>query len=205
VKLVLATSNPGKVREMAQHLAGLGLEVVSLAELGAAQIPETGKTFRENAELKAVAAAKATGLWALAEDSGLEVDALGGAPGVYSARYAGEGADDEENNRKLLRELEGVEWPRRTARFRTVMVLASPRGEVWAVEGACEGIIVHEPRGSGGFGYDPLFWAPELGKTFAEASPEEKDRVSHRGRALRQMIALIRALAAEGRLTAGGG
>lgn len=205
MKLVLATSNPGKVREMAQHLAGLGLEVVSLAELGAAQIPETGKTFRENAELKAVAAAKATGLWALAEDSGLEVDALGGAPGVYSARYAGEGADDEENNRKLLRELEGVEWPRRTARFRTVMVLASPRGEVWAVEGACEGIIVHEPRGSGGFGYDPLFWAPELGKTFAEASPEEKDRVSHRGRALRQMIALIRALAAEGRLTAGGG
>lgn len=205
MKLVLASSNPGKVREMAQHLAGLGLEVVSLAELGAAQIPETGKTFRENAELKAVAAAKATGLWALAEDSGLEVDALGGAPGVYSARYAGEGADDEENNRKLLRELEGVEWPRRTARFRTVMVLASPRGEVWAVEGACEGIIVHEPRGSGGFGYDPLFWAPELGKTFAEASPEEKDRVSHRGRALRQMIALIRALAAEGRLTAGGG
>lgn len=204
MKLLLATSNPGKVREMAAHLAARGFEVVSLAETGAPQVPETGRTFRENAELKAVSAARATGIWTLAEDSGLEVDALGGAPGVYSARYAGEGASDAENNAKLLRALEGVEPSRRTARFKTVMVLANPAGGVWATEGTCEGVITTEPRGSGGFGYDPLFYCPELAKTFAEASPEEKGRVSHRGRALAAMLALIDGLVAEGRLTDSG-
>jgi len=200
MKLVLATSNAGKVREMASYLADLGFEVVSLAQLGVEQAAETGATFRENAELKAVSAARRTGHWALAEDSGLEVDALGGAPGVFSARYAGESATDEANNRKLLEALHDVEFARRTARFKTVMVLASPEGDVWVSEGTCEGYIATEPRGSGGFGYDPLFWVPELGKCFAELSAEEKGQISHRGRALRAMTQLIKELVAGGAL-----
>lgn len=202
MRLVLATSNRGKVREMTGLLAGRGLQVVALAELGVVQAPETGATLRENAELKARAAAAATGHWALAEDSGLEVDALGGAPGVYSARYAGEDATDAANNEKLLQELRLVEPSRRTARFKTVMALASPLGEIVAVtEGTCEGVIATEPRGSEGFGYDPLFVVPELGRSFAELSVAEKGEVSHRGRALRAMLAHIDALIAAGRLT----
>ena len=158
MKLILATHNQGKVREMAQYLAELGLEVLSLADVGAPQVDEVGTTLWENAKLKAVTAASQTGSWALGEDTGLEVDALRGAPGVYSARYAGSHATDQENNAKLLKELQGVPQDQRTARFKTVMVLASPAGRVWTTEGVLEGAILTAPRGSGGFGYDPLFW-----------------------------------------------
>lgn len=194
MKLVLATKNRGKVREMASYLSEAGLEVVSMDEVDAPDVEETGETLEENARLKALSAARATGYWALGEDTGLEVDALGGAPGVRSARYAGDGASDEDNNAKLLRELQGVTEAQRTARFRTVMALASPDGRVWTTEGRMEGLILSEPRGAGGFGYDPLFFSPQAGRTLAELSVKEKDAVSHRGKALRAMLSLIRDL-----------
>lgn len=197
MKLVLATRNRGKVLEMAGYLEEAGLEVVSLDEVGAPSVDEVGETLAENAELKAVAAAEATGLWALGEDTGLEVDALGGAPGVRSARFAGEQATDEENNAKLLAELSGVAESKRTARFRTVMALAAPDGRTWTTEGSLEGLILGAPRGEGGFGYDPLFFSPEAGRTLAELSTNEKDAISHRGQALRAMIALIRRIIEE--------
>lgn len=196
MKLLLATTNPGKRREIEQHLAPLGVEVITLDEAGIEPAEETGSTFEENAWLKAWSAARRSGLWTLAEDSGLEVDALGGRPGVYSARFAGPGASDEENNRKLLEALEGVPEHQRRARFRAVMVLASPQGERWAAEGVCEGSIALAPRGTGGFGYDPLFVFE--GRTFAEMSPSEKDAVSHRGKALRAMVARLRVLLERG-------
>lgn len=196
MKLLLATTNPGKRREIEQHLAPLGVEVITLDEAGIEPAEETGSTFEENAWLKAWLAARRSGLWTLAEDSGLEVDALGGRPGVYSARFAGPGASDEENNRKLLEALEGVPEHQRRARFRAVMVLASPQGERWAAEGVCEGSIALAPRGTGGFGYDPLFVFE--GRTFAEMSPSEKDAVSHRGKALRAMVARLRVLLERG-------
>jgi len=192
VKLVLATRNRGKVREMEAHLRDAGLEVVSLDAVHAPTVDETGESLEDNARLKALSAARASGLWALGEDTGLEVDALGGAPGVRSARYAGEEATDAANNAKLLRELIGVPEKERTARFRTVMALASPDGRVWTTEGSLEGVILTEPRGEGGFGYDPLFYSPVAGRTLAELSVQEKDAISHRGKALRSMIALIR-------------
>lgn len=194
MKLVLATRNRGKVREIAGYLSDAGLEVLSLDEVSVPGVDEVGETLLENAKLKAVSAMEATGLWALGEDTGLEVDALGGAPGVRSARYAGEKASDEENNSKLLAELAGVPEAERRARFRTVMVLVSPDGGLWTTEGSCEGVILTEPRGQGGFGYDPLFWVPEAGRTLAELTVEEKDAVSHRGKALQAMISLIRRL-----------
>lgn len=163
-------------------------------EVDAPDVEETGETLEENARLKALSAARATGYWALGEDTGLEVDALGGAPGVRSARYAVDGASDEDNNAKLLRELQGVTEAQRTARFRTVMALASPDGRVWTTEGRMEGLILSEPRGAGGFGYDPLFFSPQAGRTLAELSVKEKDAVSHRGKALRAMLSLIRDL-----------
>lgn len=193
-RLVLATNNAGKLRELRRLLAGLPIEVLSLEQaLGRPLVvEETGDSFAANAELKARAASLASGLPALADDSGLEVDALGGRPGVRSARYAGEQATDQENNRRLLQELEGVAEPARTARFRCVIALALPDGRVQSVAGSCEGLILDEPRGSGGFGYDPLFSVPELaGASFAELSPLDKDRVSHRGRALRQLHRLL--------------
>lgn len=192
MKLLLATSNRGKLREIQERVASIGLEVISLADAGIEPAQETGSTFEENASLKALSAAKASGLWSLAEDSGLEVDALGGRPGVYSARFAGAGASDEENNQKLLEAMAGVPVERRSARFRAVMVLASPEGKTWKVEGVCEGRIALTPKGEGGFGYDPLFLYG--GRTFAEMSLAEKDAVSHRGKALTAMIDLLRRL-----------
>lgn len=192
MKLLLATTNRGKVREMRERIAALGLEVLSLADVGIGPVEETGSTFEENAALKAVSAARASGLWAVAEDSGLEVHALGGRPGVYSARFAGPDASDEENNQKLLAAMAGIPVEGRGARFRAVMVLASPQGETWSAEGVCEGRIAFAPRGEGGFGYDPLFVYGD--RTFAEMSLAEKEAVSHRGRALRAMIALIESL-----------
>lgn len=193
--LVLATANPGKLREFRHLLAGLPLRIVGLADVGLAPPPETGASFAENAALKARAAALGSGLPALADDSGLEVEALGGAPGVHSARYAGEGADDEANRRRLSRELATVPERERAGRFRCALALARPDGDVEVVEGRCEGIMVAEPRGTGGFGYDPLFLLPERGLTMAELSPAEKNAVSHRARAVERALPLLRRLA----------
>jgi XTP/dITP diphosphohydrolase len=158
-------------------------------------VEEDGETFCDNAVKKATVIAKAIGEWALADDSGLEVDALGGAPGVYSARYAGLDhhgeRNDRENNAKLLKELAGVPISRRTARFRSVIALASPEGKVWTAEGICEGYIGLEPRGEKGFGYDPLFYLPEYGLTMAELTEEEKNRISHRAKAMERFLPLL--------------
>lgn len=182
--LVVATNNEHKLRELAAMLADLPVRVLGLREFpGAPPVNETGTTFAENAILKARAAAEHTGRWAMADDSGLEVDALDGQPGVYSARFAGPDATDGENNDKLLRLLEHVPDEERTARFRCALALVSPTGEIFVDEGTCEGVIARAPRGSGGFGYDPLFVVPELGRTFAELPPSVKDRISHRARA----------------------
>lgn len=196
--LVFATRNPGKLVELRELLADLsGLDPRSLDELDTPvpEVDEDGETFAANAALKARAVSRATGLPALADDSGLEVDALGGAPGVRSARYAGEPSDDERNNDALLAALAGVPEERRSARFRSVVALADLRGglgdEVRSAEGSCEGRILFERRGAGGFGYDPLFFAPELGATFAEAGVGAKGQISHRARAMQAMKPLL--------------
>jgi len=183
-RLVLATANAGKVRELTALVAAWGadVEVRALADFPDVPAPEeTGATYEENARLKAAAVAAATGWPALADDSGLEVDALGGAPGVQSARY---GRDDTERIARLLAALAGRPPAERGARFRCVMVLAWPDGRHVTAEGTVEGRIDEAPSGTGGFGYDPVFRARELGRTFAEASAEEKARVSHRARAM---------------------
>ncbi len=184
---MVATRNRGKLREIAEILAGLPLTVRGLDEFPEApSVAETGSTFEENARLKALAAARATGRPALADDSGLEVDSLGGRPGVHSARYAGEGAGDEARCRKLLLELAEVDWEQRRARFVCVVAAARPTGILWTVEGVCCGYVNEEMQGRGGFGYDPIFFYPPLGRTFAELTSAEKNAVSHRGRALSQ-------------------
>ena len=194
-RLVVATGNPGKLVEIQRFFAGVDVLLVTLTEvLGyLPKVDEVGSTFRANAEIKAVSACAETGLWVLADDSGLEVDRLGGRPGVRSARYAGEAASDEDNNRRLLRQLDGVPETERTARFRAALTLARPGARLLTVDApSVEGIILGEPRGSGGFGYDPLFSVPSLGGlTFAELDPEQKDGVSHRGRALRKLRVLL--------------
>ena len=185
VKLILATENEHKVREIRELLSDLDVAVIHLGQLDAAPVlTETGATFAENAREKACAVAHATGELALADDSGLEVDTLGGEPGVRSARWAGEGAGGPELVAKLLRELAQVPDERRRARFVCALSLCAPEGEVGRWEGRVEGVIAHEPRGTGGFGYDPVFLYPEDGMTFAEMAPERKNAVSHRGRAL---------------------
>jgi len=183
--LVLATRNRGKVAEIEQLLGGLGVQVRSLAdypEIG--EIEEDGRTFAENAVKKAVTVALATGHLALADDSGLEVDALGGRPGVFSSRY---GPTDAERNERLLAELKLVSPEQRTARFVCVAALADKRGNAVTRRGVCEGLIAERPSGEGGFGYDPIFLLPEQGCTMAELSREEKNRISHRGKAFRAM------------------
>jgi len=183
--LILATQNLGKLQEI-RHMLGPEVAVTSLADLsGAPQIVEDGGTFEANAVKKARVVARHANRPALADDSGLEVDALGGAPGVFSARYAGENASDSENNARLVEQLDGVPKEKRTARFRCVIAVATPDGAVRTVEGQCEGRILTVSRGLNGFGYDPLFLVPELGRTFAELSSKEKNRLSHRGQALR--------------------
>ncbi len=188
-RIVLATGNPGKTREMRQLLADLRLEILPQAEFGVPEADETGLTFVENALLKARNAALHTGLPAIADDSGLEVDALQGAPGIRSSRYAGPHASDEENNRKLLDALEGLPEAERTARFRCVVVhlrhAADPAPLI--CEGIWEGSILTAARGEGGFGYDPLFLVPELGCSSAELDAETKNRLSHRGQALSRL------------------
>ncbi len=199
MKLVLATKNKGKIREIKDFLSDIPeLEVLSLLDFDKdvpLEIKETGTTFEENAFIKAFEVAKATGLPALADDSGLEVDALGGKPGVKSARFGGEHITDEERNRKLLSLISNIPLEERTARFRCVMVLVVPPDfEKYVTEGVCEGIITNKPRGKAGFGYDPIFFVPSLGKTMAELTLEEKNRISHRGKALAKMKEVIKEL-----------
>ena len=187
MKLVLATHNPKKREEMAAILESLGVEVVLQSDLGIdVDVEETGETFAENAALKAVAVMKASGLGAIADDSGLCVDALGGEPGVYTARYAGEPTDNAKNNAKLLYNLMGVPREKRTARFVSAVACVFPDGREFTVRGECEGIIGEELCGTNGFGYDPLFIS-EKG-CFGVISDEEKDSISHRGRALKELV-----------------
>ena len=195
MKLVLASGNKGKLAELRELLGDLGIELVAQGELGVGEVEETGLTFVENALLKARHAAVATGLPALADDSGLIVDALGGAPGLYSARYAGSPTDDAANNAKLLHELRDVPADRRGARFYAVLVLlrhpADPQPLV--AEGAWEGAIADAPRGGNGFGYNPVFLDPRHGLTAAEMEPALKNRLSHRAQALAKLRELLRA------------
>jgi len=192
MKLLLATHNRNKVRELSAMIAAdpalCGkLEVISFDDIGyTAEIEENGTTFAENALIKARVGA-ALGYLTVADDSGLVVDALGGAPGVYSARYAGEPANDEANNRKLMREMETVPDEKRTASFVSVIACVRPDGSSATMTGECHGRILREPRGQGGFGYDPYFLSDDLDITLAEATEEQKNAVSHRGRAMRKL------------------
>ena len=191
-ELVLATRNRHKAQELASLLSDLGISIRTMDAFP--QVPdviEDGKTCEANAIKKARAVSQATGLLAVADDTGLEVDALGGQPGVYAARYAGEHVTYEDNWRKLLRELSGVPHDRRTARFITVAAIASPSGEVQVAEGQLQGVITEEPAGARGFGYDPVFFVPELGKTLAELSQDEKNRISHRAKAFAQVRKIL--------------
>lgn len=192
MRLLIATGNTGKFKEFNHFLSGLSLEMKSLADFpGFKETDEPFHSFEENARHKAISALRQTGWMSLADDSGLEVDALGGAPGVRSARYAGENASDDENNSKLLRELEKVGLAGRTARFHCVLALAISEDNVRVVDGQAQGLILFEPRGDKGFGYDPLFLDQGTGKSFAEMDPEAKLQVSHRGDALRKMRFLL--------------
>jgi XTP/dITP diphosphohydrolase len=194
-RLLLATNNEAKVREYRDLLRDLAFELVTSAELGMINIVnEVGESLEENARLKATASAARSQLLALADDSGLEVDALGGEPGRLSARYAGEQASDRDRISHLLAKLEGVPWERRSARFRCVIAIATPEGKVEFCSGECPGIITFEPRGEGGFGYDPIFYLPELGRTMAELTLEIKNQVSHRGQAARKVPQVLKRL-----------
>ena len=197
-RLLIATNNPHKVTEFHRLLGGADVTLVTPAEAGVeVEVEETGETFEENARLKARAFCAASGLPSLADDSGIEVDALDGRPGVRSARYGGEGLDDAARTRLLLAELAGVPEEGRACRYRVALVLARPDGSEEVAHGACEGRAAFAPAGTNGFGYDPIFYVPRFGKTMAELSPAEKDAISHRGQAARRMAALIRERAPE--------
>lgn len=193
MKILIATGNPHKFQELVHILPnqlkdGTKLEYLSLADFDGLELPpETGSSLEANAEQKAVFAAKTTGLTTLSDDTGLEVDALSGNPGVYTARYAGAHADADDNNRKLLAELEGTLLPQRTARFRTIACLATPQSGVQTFEGKLEGFIGFGYRGENGFGYDPLFLVDHTQKTLAELTEDQKNKVSHRAKAFNQM------------------
>lgn len=187
-KIVFATGNVGKLREIKEILSDMDLEVVSMKEIGAdVPIEENGATFEENALIKAKAVAKECGEIVLADDSGLEVDFMNKEPGVYSARYMGKDTPYSEKNANIIERLEGVSEEERTARFVCAIAAAFPNGEEIITHGEIEGRIGYEEKGKNGFGYDPIFYVPELGKTTAELSDEEKNRISHRGKALRKM------------------
>jgi len=189
--IVLATRNTGKLMEYQTLLQPLETNVLSLTDVAIDRdVDESGTTFAENARLKALFYSELTSFPVLADDSGLEVMALGGKPGIYSARYAGIDASDEDRNRKLLKELEGEENDR-TARFFCALTMAQDGKILLETEGKCRGVITYAPRGTNGFGYDPIFLFPELDKTFAELNPEEKNRYSHRCRAIRSLIAQL--------------
>ena len=191
-ELIVASRNLGKIAEIKTLMEDCPLKWKSLNDIEYVEIKEDQPTFVGNAIKKAETVSRLTGKAALADDSGLEVDALQGEPGVYSARYAGDNANDEENNAKLLERLAGVPEKSRSARFRCVIALAIPSKETQTVEGVCEGLITLNPYGSNGFGYDPVFFYPPFQATFAELSPGEKNRISHRGKAIRAVVPLIK-------------
>jgi XTP/dITP diphosphohydrolase len=198
--LLLATRNPGKLHEMRDLLSSLCLEVTSLPELHIdVDIPEVGETFQQNATLKAEGYARLAKLTTLADDSGLEVAALGGEPGVHSARWAGPRATDQERISRLLERLHGVPPAERQAQFRSVVAVATPDGRLYTAEGIVPGLIIDQPRGRHGFGYDPVFLLPELGLTMAELPTEVKNRISHRARAVQAIRPVLAALIAEGK------
>ncbi len=200
MKILIATGNPHKLRELTAILpdklrAGTPLQYVSLADFPQLHLPpETGKTLEENAALKACYAAKQTGLITVSDDTGLEVEALNGAPGVHTARYAGEDVDADENNRKLLHALEGKLLPQRKARFRTVACLVTPQGEVRTFEGVLDGYIGFGYRGTNGFGYDPLFLIAGTTKALAELTEAQKNKISHRGQAFKKLATQLAAV-----------
>jgi XTP/dITP diphosphohydrolase len=188
-RLIAATKNKGKLEEITQLLAQFPYEIVSMEQIGIVDnIEENGSTFEENALIKAKSIWKVTGETVIADDSGLEVDYLDGAPGIYSARYAGEGAADADKNRKLLDAMEGVPADKRTARFVCAIAVVFADGTSVSVRGVCEGYIVTKPSGSNGFGYDPLFCVPEFGMTIAQMDSDIKNSISHRGNALRKIV-----------------
>ncbi|MGG7220957.1 XTP/dITP diphosphatase [Bacillus sp. F56] len=194
IEAIIATHNPGKVKEFKEILEPKGYDVKSLAEIGfTEEIEETGHTFEENAILKAEAVAKAVNKMVIADDSGLSIDNLGGRPGVYSARYAGEQKDDQANIDKVLSELKGIEKEQRTARFRCALAVSIPGEETKTVEGHVEGYIAEEPRGEYGFGYDPIFIVKDKDKTMAELTSDEKNKISHRADALKKLSKLLEA------------
>ena len=189
-KIVLASGNAGKVRELNHMLAGFEVEIVPQTQFKLAEAIEDGLSFVENAIIKARHAAKLTGLPAIADDSGIEVDALNHAPGLYSARYSGEGANDQKNNDKMLRELTGVPEARRTARYQCVLVFMRDGIDPMPMiaQGSLEGRILESPRGTGGFGYDPIFWLPDHGCAAAEITLDEKNKISHRAKAMQVLL-----------------
>ena len=191
MQIILATHNRGKMKEMSSILAHLPVKLLTLDDFPQiGEIPETGETLKENAFIKAETVHQKTGLPALADDTGLEVDALNGAPGVHSSRYDGETATFEDNCRKMMQEMDGIPAEERTARFHTVIAFVSNSGNEWT-EGMVEGRILEKKRGDGGFGYDPLFYYPPLKKTFAELNSEQKNNISHRGKALRNFCQIL--------------
>lgn len=192
-RMIFATGNQGKMKEIKMILEGLGVSVVSMKEAGiTAEIEENGSTFEENAIIKAKTIMELTGEPVLADDSGLEIDYLNGAPGIYSARYMGEDTSYDIKNGAILSQLEGIPDEKRTARFVCVIACAMPDGSILTSKGTMEGIIGHEIRGNNGFGYDPIFYLPDCGCTSAELSPDQKNDLSHRGKALRVMKELLR-------------
>jgi len=191
LQIILATHNRGKMKEMSSILAHLPVKLLTLDDFPQiGEIPETGETLKENAFIKAETVHQKTGLPALADDTGLEVEALDGAPGVHSSRYDGETATFEDNCRKMMQEMDGIPAEERTARFHTVIAFVSNSGNEWT-EGMVEGRILEKKRGDGGFGYDPLFYYPPLKKTFAELNSEQKNNISHRGKALRNFCQIL--------------
>ena len=193
IKLLVATRNPGKVKEYQELLTDLPVEITWLEAEGITlEVDETGASFEENALLKASAYARVSGLLTWADDSGLEVDALGNWPGVASARHAGPNATDADRTNILLQRLEGIPYERRTAVFRCVVALATPDGQSLTASGASSGVITEAPQGQGGFGYDPVFYVPKYSRTYAQLDPEEKNDLSHRGRAARKAKILLK-------------
>lgn len=191
--IILATNNKSKVKEISEMMSGSDITFVSLADAGInVEVEETGTTFEENALLKAREICKLSGKPTISDDSGLEIDALDGAPGIYSSRFIGEDTSYDIKNNALIEKLENVADPDRTARFRCCMALVLPDGREFVTEGAMEGIIAREPKGINGFGYDPILFIPEYNRTSAELSSEEKNNISHRGEALRKMIEVIK-------------
>lgn len=191
--IILATNNKSKVKEISEMMSGSDITIESLADAGInVEVEETGTTFEENALLKAREICKLSGKPTISDDSGLEIDALDGAPGIYSSRFMGEDTSYDIKNNALIEKLENVADPDRTARFRCCMALVLPDGREFVTEGAMEGIIAREPKGINGFGYDPILFIPEYNRTSAELSSEEKNNISHRGEALRKMIEVIK-------------